>query len=174
MTPPATFDACLALVWQFDGLKNDAAPGEHFATTYGVTQMSWDAAEVQGIVEGDIADASIADVTSIYRANYWNACGCPGMNPGVNLMVFNNAVVTGSGHSARLLQRIVGAAEDGVVGPNTLRLANGYPVGALIDKLKDADETYYASLAKASMFLKGWTRREEFMAQKAHLMAGTN
>jgi lysozyme family protein len=171
---PATFDACLALVWQFDGLKQDNAPGEKFATAYGITQMTWDNAVEQGIVEGPIAACTKADCAAILRALYWNTCGCPGMNPGVNLMVFNDAMVCGSGHAARLLQRIVGAAQDGVVGQTTLRLANSYPPGALIDKLKEADETYYASLANADLFLKGWTRREEFMAVQAHLMAGTN
>jgi len=171
---PATFDACLALVWQFDGLKDDAAEGEAFATAYGVTGVSWAIARRQGIVDHDIDQATKADCAAILRANYWNTCGCPGMNPGVNLMVFNDAMVCGSGHAARLLQRIVGAAQDGVVGQTTLRLANSYPPGALIDKLKEADEEYYASLANADLFLKGWTRREEFMAVQAHLMAGTN
>jgi lysozyme family protein len=172
MLPPATFDACLALVWQFDGLKDDAAEGEKFATSYGVTAMTWADAEKQGIVTGDLADCTKADCAAILRVKYWNACGCPGMNPGVNLMVFNDAMVCGSGHSARLLQRIVGAEQDGVVGPTTLRLANGYPANQLIDRLKDADESYYASLARADLFLKGWDRREEFMAKQAHLMAG--
>lgn len=174
MLAVSTFDACLALCWQFDGLKDDAAQGEKFATAYGVTQMTWDAAQDQGIVDHDISAATKEDCAAILRANYWNTCGCPGMNPGVNLMVFDNAMVCGSGHSSRLLQRIVGAAQDGVVGPNTLRLCNSFPAGQLIDKLKAADEAYYASLAKAPLFLKGWDRREEFMAVQAHLMAGTN
>lgn len=174
MAIPSTFDACLALVWQFDGLKDDRAQGEEFATSYGVTEMTWATARHQGIVDHDISLATKADCAAILRVNYWNACGCPGMNPGVNLMVFNDAMVTGNGHTAKLVQRLVGATQDGVIGPQTLRLINGYPVNSLIERMRVADEAYYASLAKAPLFLKGWTRREEFMAQQAHLMAGTH
>lgn len=170
-TIPATFDACLALCWQFDGLKDDRAQGEQFATSYGVTEMTWQMAEDQGIVDHDIETATKADCANILRVMYWNATHCPSLWPGVNLMVFNDSMVTGVGHTAKLLQRLVGAEQDGVIGPNTLRLANAMHAVDLIEKLRVADETYYAALAKAPLFLKGWTRREEFMAAQAKLMA---
>lgn len=170
-TTPSTFDACLALCWQFDGLKNDRAQGEQFATSYGVTEMTWDEAERQGIVDHDIDTATKDDCASILRSMYWNACHCPSLSPGVSLMVFNDAMVCGTGHTTKLLQRIVGAEQDGVIGPNTLRLANSVHAVDLIEKLRVADEIYYAALAKAPLFLKGWTRREEFMAGQAKQMA---
>lgn len=170
-TVPATFDACLALCWQFDGLKNDAAQGEKFATSYGVTEMTWGMAEDQGIVDHDIDTATKDDCANILHVMYYNACKCASLSPGVNLMVFNDAMVTGVGHSARLLQRMVGAAQDGVIGPETLRLANALHAVALIEKLRVADEAYYAALRNAPLFLRGWTRREEFMAAQAKQMA---
>ena len=172
MSAPATFDACLALVWQFDGLRDDAAEGEQFATSYGVTEMTWAEAERQGIVDHSIDTATKQDCANILKVMYYNACGCSSMNPGVNLMVFNDAMVTGVGHSVRLLQRVCGVPDDGVVGSQTLHAANSRSPLDLILDLKDADEEYYASLAKAPLFLKGWTRREEFMANQARLMVG--
>lgn len=170
-TIPATFDACLALCWQFDGLKNDAAQGEKFATSYGVTAMTWADAQRQGIVNHSIDTATKDECASILRALYWNTAHCPSLSPGVSLMIFNDSMVTGVGHTAKLLQRVVGAAQDGVVGPNTLKLANSMHAVDLIEKLRVADEIYYGALAKAELFLKGWTRREEFMAGQAKLMA---
>lgn len=170
-TIPSTFDACLALCWQFDGLKNDRAQGEQFATSYGVTEMTWNSAEDQGLVNHDIDTATKDDCANILHALYWNTCKCSSLSPGVNLMVFNDSMVCGTGHTTKLLQRVVGAAQDGVVGPETLRLANSFHAVDLIEKLRVADEIYYAALAKAPLFLKGWTRREEFMAGQARLMA---
>lgn len=169
---PHTYEACFGLVMKFDGLRQDAAVGEKFATSYGVTAMTWAEAQRQGIVTYGIEHATLQDCQNILKVMYYNAASCGSLNPGVNLMVFNDAMVCGVGHAVKLLQRVVGAVPDGVVGPTTLRLANSVDVGDLIDDLRQADEEYYASLAKADLFLRGWTRREEFMAQQANLMAG--
>lgn len=170
---PATFDACLDFIWGpgRDGLKDDRAPGEAFATAYGVTQATWDRAVEAGIVAGDIGQATRAQCAAIIRAFYWNALHCSALPAGVSLMVFNDGVLSGVGHAARLLQRVVGAAEDGVIGPETLRLAASYGDGRLIDALAAADETFLASLRNAPLFLGGWTRREEEARQLAHKMA---
>ena len=168
---PATFDACLQLVWQFDGLKDDHAPGEVFATSYGVTEFTWADARRHGLVDKDIEDATKDDCANILHVMYYNACKCSSLWPGDNLMVFNDSVVTGVGHTAKLLQRVVGAEQDGVIGPNTLKLANGMRAVDLIEKLRVADEIYYAALRNAPLFLRGWTRREEFMAAQAKKMA---
>lgn len=169
-TIPSSFEVCLALCWQFDGLKDDRAQGEKFATSYGVTEMTWSMAEDQGLVDHGIEDATKEDCAAILQALYWNACKCSSLSPGVNLMVFNDAMVCGVGHTVKLLQRIVGAEQDGVVGPETLRMANRMHAVDLIEKLRVADEIYYGSLRNAALFLKGWTRREEFMAAQAKLM----
>lgn len=136
-TLSSRFNTCLALCWQFDGLKDDAAQGEAFATSYGVTAMTWAAAEQQGIVDHGIEDATKDDCARILRSMYWNACHCSNLLPGVDLMVFNDAMVS----------------------------------DALIEKLCVADEAYYAALRNAPLFLRGWTRREEFMAAQAKTMA---
>ena len=46
----ANFEAALKAFWTFDGAKQDAAPGETFATSYGVTEMTWSAAVETGVV----------------------------------------------------------------------------------------------------------------------------
>jgi lysozyme family protein len=155
------FQAALNFVWQFDGLRHDAAPGEKFTTSYGVTEMTWAQARAQGIVNKPIEDATQDDCANILRVLFWNACHCSDLDQGVALMVFNDAMVCGVGHGVRLLQRIVGVPEDGVCGPTTLRATNSVRPRGLIQSLHDADETYFAALAKAPLFLKGWDRRED-------------
>jgi lysozyme family protein len=157
-----TFDRAIDFIWapSRDGHQNDRAPGESFATAWGITQMTWDDAVASGIVSGPLADATREQCEAIYRADYWNPLRCDALDPGVAFVLFNDATLSGVDAAARLLQRMVGAAEDGVIGPQTLRLANAMPAAELIDRLTVADETYLASLRNAPMFIRGWDRRE--------------
>jgi len=157
-----TFDRVIDFIWapSRDGHRNDRAPGEAFATAWGVTQMTWDDAVARGIVSGSLADATRAQCEAIYRADYWDPLRCDALNPGVSFVLFNDAVLSGVDAAVRLLQRSIGAAEDGVVGPQTLHMANAMPAAQLIDRLTVADEKYLASLRNAPMFIRGWDRRE--------------
>jgi lysozyme family protein len=94
------------------------------------------------------------------------------MAPGCDLMVFNDGMVCGVGHVSRLVQRIVGVPVDGVIGPVTLRGIKSMGAGRFINAMAKADDEYYASLAKAPLFLRGWTRREAEARALALKMAG--
>ncbi len=157
-----TFDRAIDFIWapDRDGHRNDRAPGESFATAWGITQMTWDGAVADGIVSGPLADATLGQCKAIYRADYWDALQCDALNPGVAFVLFNDATLSGVDAATRLLQRVVGATEDGVIGPQTLRLANAMPATELIDRLTVTDEKYLASLRNAPLFLRGWDRRE--------------
>jgi lysozyme family protein len=175
VAPLNTFESSDAFVLGFDGFKDDRAPTENFATAYGVTQMTWAYAITQGVVaDKPIAQATATDCAAIRRALYWNALHCSALQPGVNLMVYNDGVLCGAGHSARLLQRIAAVTQDGVIGADTLRRANSMAAQTLIDALAQADEQFFASLAKADLFLAGWTRREEAARALAYKMARIN
>ncbi len=161
-----TWETALAFVWrpENDGQDNGSAPGEAFLTRWGVIQATWDAAVDEGIVP-DIAlqDATKDQLASILRANYWNVCRCDSFvaagEPGTALMLFNMGMQAGTGRAARLLQRIVGAAEDGQIGPLTVAAATHVTPAKLIPALVKADEAFFASCRQANRFLRGWDRR---------------
>jgi lysozyme family protein len=169
-----TFDTALAFIWQpeRDGHQDDAAPGETFATSWGITQMTWDAAVVDGLVFGELGDATKDQCAAIYRVRYWAPLHCDSFAPGVAMVLFVDATLTGTGHVARLLQRIVATVEDGVIGPHTMAAANRWIPAALVAQLIDADEVYLAALATAPKFLHGWTRREEALRTAALTIEG--
>ncbi len=170
---PYSFEACLPIIYQFDGFKDDRAPGETFATAYGVTQTSWNQGIEQGLVPNKpIEQATQDDCTTIIRVNFWNASHASQLPPGVNLMVFNDAVLCGVGHATRLLQRILGVPADGIVGPITIRAASAFGDKRLIDAIHDGDDEYFAALKNAPLYLKGWTRREDVMQAAAYKMTG--
>jgi lysozyme family protein len=174
MIVPATFENCLAVVFEFDGLRDDRAPGESFATAYGVTEFTWAMAVRQGIVpDKDVSESTRDECVAVLRALFWNACHCSQLPPGINLMVFNDAVLTGVGHAVKLLQRVVGCRSiDGVVGPETIRRAGSTMPRQLIESMYAADEQYLSALKNAPLYLKGWMRREDRMRDMAYDMAG--
>lgn len=159
----ANFIAALGFIWQpeNDGHQNDSAPGEAFRTSWGVTQATWDAAIDAGVVKGTLDTATQTQCVAIYRAFYWNALHASSLPDGVDIMAFVDATLTGAGHVARLLQRIVGAAVDGAIGPDSLRLIGSYGTARMIDSIAAADLEYEMALANAPKFINGWTRREQ-------------
>jgi lysozyme family protein len=171
---PATFEACLAFVWGpgRDGGHADQAPGETFNTVYGVTQATWDHAVAQGLVTGTLAEATRDQCATVLHALFWNALRCSSLPVGVALLVFNAGMMSGTGRAARRLQAVVGAQQDGVIGPQTIGLATSYGTHRLIDALASADEAYLAGLRNASQFLGGWERRVEDARRLAFQMAG--
>lgn len=174
---PSTYEACRDWVWNgFDGQKDDRAPGENFATAYGVTEYTWAYAIHQGLLPAKpIAEATKADCDAVLRGLYWNVSHCSALPPGANLMVFNDSVLTGTGAAGKLLQRTIGFEGedvDGVVGPMTIRRANSFGDRALIMGLKKADMEYLHSLAKFPLYGRGWTRREDECFETALQMAG--
>jgi lysozyme family protein len=166
----AAFDAGLGFIWQpdRDGHENDSAPGETFSTRWGITQMTWAAAEEHGIVNGPFQTCTQDQCRAIYRANYYNALNCALWAPGVALMLFVDATLTGVGHVARMLQRAVGVNDDGVIGAKTIAAVQAMDPNKLINLLATADEAYLAALANAPKFINGWTRREEACRAQAH------
>lgn len=174
---PNTFEAQLPIVLRFDDFKDDRAPGENFATSYGVTEMSWAEAINDGLVPNKpISEATRDECIGIIRANYYNRCRISSLPAGAGLMVFNDAVLTGSGHAAKLFQRIVGANADGSIGSQTLACASNFAarfgLKTLIDKLHDADDEYLEALANAPNNIRGWERREDFVRDSAYRIAG--
>ena len=165
--PVDNFEPCLAAVWTFDGLRDDRATGEKFATSYGVTEMTWRMAQRAGVVKGPIANATKAQCEAVLRALYWNHCQCAALPIGVDLMVFNDAVLTGPSRSIGLLQRCVDVDDDGWIGPVTLQAVKALQPEILIKRIHDADDKYLASLHNSELFLKGWDRREDFMRTTA-------
>ena len=172
------WDAALAFVWrpENDGADNNSAPGEQFLTRWGVVEATWEHARDEGIVpDVDLSQATKDDLATVLRTLFWNVCSCDRMAGGgargVALMVFNMAMVAGPGRAARLLQRLIGATEDGQIGPLTVSAMLSHTNHLdLIDKLAVADEAFFASLAQAGRFLKGWDRRAEDAKKAAILL----
>lgn len=178
--PDRILNLALDFLWdpQRDGHQNDRAPTETFDTAWGVTQMTWDAAVKQGIVSGELRNATKAQCAAIYRANYWNALRCDELHPKVAFVAFCDATLMGVGRVIYALQECTAAAlslppgfVDGRMGPNTVKQANRVPPDDLLDRIINSDEVYLQGRANAATYIRGWTIREEAERKAAHAIA---
>ena len=161
----SSWPASLAFVWlpSNDGAVYHCDPNDTGGeTSWGVTHTTWAAAVEHGLVaDVPLAEATRDNLALVLKTNFWNVAGCDRLAVGVDMAVFNLAMVGGPGRAARVLQQIVGVAVDGQVGPQTLAAAGKFSSDSLIRKFTVSEETFYASIPPAKFFLRGWDRRAE-------------
>ena len=100
-------------------------------------------------------------VQEIYKKNYWDRVMADELDTGLDLATFDWAVNSGPGRPARVLQSLVGAKEDGVIGPKTMARIKDTDTVVLLNALAKNRADYYRSLKNFDTFGKGWLRRNE-------------
>ena len=161
------FERCLKEVLKHEGgyVDHPADPGG--ATNRGVTKRVWEEWVGHEVTKDDIKALTVDDVTPLYRKRFWDACKCDNLHGGVDYVVFDVAVNSGTGRAAKFLQEAVGVTADGSIGPRTLAAANDFGPNLIINKMCDRRESFYRSLPTFKTFGKGWMRRAEEVRKKA-------
>ena len=151
------FDDALHLVLRWEGgFANDPLdPGG--PTNLGATQRALSSFYGEPVSLDRLRALTPADVAPFYEERYWKQCRCDELPDGLDLLVFDCAVNQGPGRAKRLLQRSLGVAEDGILGPLTLTAAQSQDRVASIDEMAARRAVHYASLQH--VFHLGWFRR---------------
>ena len=114
----------------------------------------------------DIAKLTLAEAKEIYREDYWNYGEI--ISQPVATKVFDMAVNMGHGRAHRILQEAlqnVGEPVriDGVLGPQTIKAANGSEYEELLKEIRVLMAVRYAQIALARptsrKYLHNWMRR---------------
>lgn len=168
------FDNCLKEVLKHEGgfVNHPKDPGG--MTNLGVTKKVWEEWMMpQPVTEADMRALTPELVAPLYKNRYWNVCRCDDLPAGVDYVVFDIAVNSGTGRAAKFLQSAVGATPDGSIGPNTITIVRRTELSPkeLINIICDRRELFWKSLSTFSTFGKGWLRRGEEVRKKALEMA---
>jgi len=113
----------------------------------------------------------IAEQRDIYRARYWDALACDELPAGVDFAVFDYGVNSGISRAAKVLQRVLGVADDGTIGPLTLAAVKRAAPTLIIIALCDERLRFLRSLRTWRVFGKGWGRRVADVKEAALAMA---
>ena len=161
------FNECLKMLLKHEGgfVNHPKDPGG--ITNLGVTKAVYDKWTGENSTEEDMRALKVEDVAPIYKKNYWDRCHCDDLPSGADWSVFDWAVNSGTGRASKALQKIVGATQDGAIGPKTLQLVANQDPDFLIQNMYDQRQSFYEKLNTFETFGNGWTRRNKETKEKA-------
>lgn len=160
----ANYAKALPLVLKHEGgfVNHPKDPGG--ATNKGVTigTLKRLGIDVDGDGDSDIVDLRNlrqSDVERVYKLFYWDAVKADQLPSGVDYAVFDFGVNSGPARAAKHLQKVVGAAQDGDIGPKTLALVAKMDPQDVVTALQDSRLRFLRGLKTWGTFGKGWSRR---------------
>jgi lysozyme family protein len=157
MEYPDLFRKCIKIVLRNEGgsqlTNHPADPGG--LTRYGICKRYYPNEDIENLTEERAIE--------IFYNDYWVPMNLEGIfNKNLVLQIFDFGVNAGTRRSAKMLQRLVGAWRDGIIGPKTRFLVNTYK-GDLLSDFKQARVDYYVSLVDKNpamrYFIRGWLNR---------------
>ena len=155
----ASFQRSLSLVLADEGGFVDDPRDNGGATNHGVTLATYRALMKPGATVADLRHISQAELATIYRDHFWNAVDADALPAGVDYAVFDYAVNSGPDRAAKALQSVVGAAQDGKIGPKTLAAVARKPPAATITLICNSRLVFLETLPNWDHFGKGWSAR---------------
>ena len=141
--------------------NNPKDPGG--CTMRGITLATWRAHGHPRATCAGLRRITEAQAGDIYTRTYWALVQGDRLPVGVDLMVCDHAVNAGTKRAVLMLQALVGATEDGDLGPKTVAAAGrvwDLDPGRLVHDLAKARRDYYRSLRVLfRTFGRGWLAR---------------
>lgn len=153
------FDASLRKLLAHEGgyVNHPSDPGG--MTNLGVTRRVWEQWTGKAVTEADMRGLTAAMVAPLYKEKYWDAVKGDELPTGVDYAVFDAAVNSGPAQAAKWLQRAVGVADDGKIGPATLAAVCSKPALDVVAGFSSQRLAFLQGLKTFPVFGKGWSRR---------------
>lgn len=125
--------------------------GELKGTKYGI------AANTYGDI--DIRNLTLDGAKAIYYRDWWLKAGADQLDGAIVYQLWDFAVNAGMGTAKRALQRAARVADDGTIGPVTLRAVRSMSTTDVLMRFAAQRLRYYTSLSSWGTYGKGWTNR---------------
>ncbi|KMQ97342.1 glycosyl hydrolase 108 [Lasius niger] len=107
----------------------------------------------------DIKNLTIEQAADLYREDYWLKPNFDKLPAALGFQVFDTGVNSGPARATKILQRVVGVQEDGILGPRTLAMIAKNNLADTIYAFIDARKAFLKSLPTYPVFGKGWMAR---------------
>lgn len=175
-----TLEDALPTILAFEGGKVDDPADLGGRTAYGITQRTFDAwrrDQKPSQPSLDVWLITTQECEAIYRQRYWQIISgddLAALSGKLALCVFDGAVNHGVGLSSRLLQRVVGTTQDGVIGPQTIACVEkeitargeNAVVSAYLERRKAVYENIIQAKPEQAKFRNGWRHRLAMLCTK--------
>ena len=157
----ANFFKSLEMILKHEGGFVDHPKDPGGMTNLGVTKAVYDKWIGRESSEAEMRALTQDDVAPIYKKKYWDRCKCDNLPSGADWSVFDWAVNSGTGRASKAMQKIVGAKQDGAIGPKTLQMIANEKPEFLVERMYDQRQSFYEKLNTFESFGRGWTRRNK-------------
>ena len=159
----ARFPECYDFTRRWEGGYVDHPSDPGGCTNKGVTLKTLERHRGRKCTCQDVRNLSDEEAAEIYADGFWARVWGNKLPVGLNLCVWDWGVNSGPRRSVKALQKLVGSAADGAIGPNTLKAVEAYVakhgIEMTIRKYTRVRQNYYESLKTFKTFGRGWTNR---------------
>lgn len=125
--------------------------GKLLGTKYGIAANTYP--------DLDIKALTLDQAKAIYRRDWWDKIHADQLPGAVAFQLWDFAVNAGITRAVISLQRAVGVADDGRLGPRTVAAVNAAPAPDVLARFNAERLEFYASLSTWQTYGKGWARR---------------
>lgn len=120
-------------------------------TNWGISKRSYPNVNIRGLTR--------PQAIAIYRRDFWDRSKADKLAPAVGFQLLDAAVNSGIGQATRWLQKAVGVADDGVIGPITLAAIAKADHNDLVMRFLAERLDFMTRLGGWERFGRGWARR---------------
>jgi lysozyme family protein len=125
--------------------------GELKGTKYGISAMSYP--------HLDIKNLTLAQAKDIYYEDFWLRVAGDELHTALAYQLFDAAINHGIGNSVRMLQRAVGVADDGRLGPVTRAAIAARDMDSVLKKFNAQRIRFFTKISTFTRFGRGWMNR---------------
>lgn len=153
------FDLSLQQVLRHEGGFSNHKKDPGGATNKGITLAIYKRFINRNGKVDDLKRITDEQVARVYKRQYWDKVKGDELPDGVDFAVFDFAVNSGPLRAAKHLQRVIGAHQDGQIGPLTLEAARSRLPSDTINRLLDDRLAFLKGLRTWKTFGRGWATR---------------
>lgn len=146
-----TFDKMMERILSHEGgyVNDPRDPGGE--TNWGIAKRSYPKVNIKSLTRKQALE--------IYREDFYAPINQWKFHPALEYQLLDAAINHGRGNAIRWLQRAVGVADDGVVGPVTRSKVNSHLPDEVVIAFNAERLQFYTNLTTWPTFGKGWARR---------------
>lgn len=145
------FDTFIARLLSHEGGYTPGVGDPGGETKWGISKRSYP--------HLNIRDLTREDAIALYRRDFWERSRADDLAPAVGFQLLDAAVNSGIDQATRWLQRAIGVADDGVIGPVTLGALRIADPADVVARFNAERLDFMTRLSTWQSFGRGWARR---------------
>lgn len=169
-----TFDKCIDELLDHEGGYVDHPKDPGGATNMGITLETLKRWRKTNVTKQDVKSLTRGEVILIYKSVYWDSVQGDSLPSGLDYAVFDFGVNSGPKRAIIGLQRLLKVADDGVLGPITLKAVSEIKdLKTFINRYQDDRLAFLKALSTFPTFGRGWTARVEKVRKSSLSLVGS-